>query len=177
MNTPRDRTASIEHTEYLWRKHFGYGLQPAKRFDLLLDDLRGWSDADWDINRQQYHQDYPEYRIVAGESSEGFDYISYFYDDERMLYADLKLDYLTTTLYETELWYMDLGRCIIPKPEKSYIIGRWMYYYFLKDSINGKLLGLFTNGKYICTDRKGLVIPILIFENEDEKTSFEEFFL
>ena len=72
---------------------------------------------------------------------------------------------------------MDLGRCIIPKPEKSYIIGRWMYYYFLKDSINGKLLGLFTNGKYICTDRKGLVIPILIFENEDEKTSFEEFFL
>lgn len=177
MNTPRDWTASIEHTEYLWRKHFGYGLQPAKRFELLLDDLRGWSDADWNINRQQYHQDYPEYRIVAGELSEGFDYISYFYDDERMFYADLRLNYLTTTLYATELWYMDLGRCIIPKPEKRYIIGQGMYYYFLKDSINGKLLGLFTKGKHICTDRKGLVMPILIFENEDERISFEEFFL
>ena len=28
MNTPRDKTASIEHTEYLWRKHFGYDLRP-----------------------------------------------------------------------------------------------------------------------------------------------------
>lgn len=52
MNTPRNMTASIEHTEYLWRKHFGYDLQPAKRFELLLEDIKGWSDADWDVNRQ-----------------------------------------------------------------------------------------------------------------------------
>lgn len=52
MNTPRNMTASIEHIEYLWRKHFGYDLQPAKRFELLLEDIKGWSDADWDVNRK-----------------------------------------------------------------------------------------------------------------------------
>ena len=43
MNTPRDKTASIEHTQYLWRKHFGYDLRPAQRFELLLEDYAGWS--------------------------------------------------------------------------------------------------------------------------------------
>ena len=136
MNTPRDKTANIEHTEYLWRKHFGYDLQPAKRFEILLDDYKNWSEADWDVKRQQYHKDYPEYKVIVGDSNEGYNYISYFYDDERMLYAELKLDYLTTTLYETELWYMDLGRCIIPKPEWKYLIEhRMVYYYFVKNTL------------------------------------------
>lgn len=176
MNTPRDKTANIEHTEYLWRKHFGYDLQPAKRFEILLDDYKNWSEADWDVKRQQYHKDYPEYKVIVGDSNEGYNYISYFYDDERMLYAELKLDYLTTTLYETELWYMDLGRCIIPKPEWKYLIEhRMVYYYFVKNTLNGRLLGLFTNGRFICTNRSGQEMPIMIFENEDERERFEKY--
>lgn len=178
MNTPRDKTASIEHTEYLWRKHFGYDLQPTKRFELLLEDYKGWSEANWNVSRQQYHKDYPEYRIIVGNSDDGYDHISYFYDDERMLYAELKLDYLSTTLYETEIWYMDLGRCIIPKPEWNYMIGqKIIYYYFIKNTMNGKLLGLITNGRYVCSNRSGQEMPIMIFENEDERRKFEEYLL
>ena len=111
-----------------------------------------------------------------GDSNEGYNYISYFYDDERMLYAELKLDYLTTTLYETELWYMDLGRCIIPKPEWKYLIEhRMVYYYFVKNTLNGRLLGLFTNGRFICTNRSGQEMPIMIFESEDERERFEKY--
>ncbi len=176
MNTPRDKTASIEHTEYLWRKHFGFDLRPAQRFELLLEDYTGWSEANWDSCKQKYHKDYPEYRIVVGESKDGKETLSYFYDDESMPWAELRLEYFTTVLYETELWYMDLGRCIIPKPEWRYIIGKGLYYYFLKDSINGKLLGLFTEGKYQCNNRSGIEMPIMIFENEREKNCFEDWF-
>ena len=127
MNTPRDKTASIEHTEYLWRKHFGYDLRPAQRFELLLEDYMGWSETNWDNCRQSYHKDYPEYRIVVGESKDGIETISYFYDDESMPWAKLSLEYFSTVLYETELWYMDLGRCIIPKPKWRFMIGKGLY--------------------------------------------------
>ena len=177
MNTPRDKTASIEHTEYLWRKHFGYDLRPAQRFELLLEDYAGWSETNWDNCRQSYHKDYPEYRIVVGESKDGRETLSYFYDDESMPWAKLNLEYFSTVLYETELWYMDLGRCIIPKPEWRFIIGKGLYYYFLKYSINGRLLGLFTEGTYQCNDRSGIEMPIMIFEHERERKRFEEWFL
>ena len=49
-----------------------------------------------------------------------------------MLYAPLELRYLTTTLYETELWYMDMGRCLIPKPEKKYMIEQGLFYYYIE---------------------------------------------
>ena len=88
--------------------------------------------------------------------------------------AELRFEYFTTILYETELWYMDLGRCIIPKPEWRHIIGKGLYYYFLKDSINGKLLGLFTEGKYQCNNRSGIEMPIMVFENERERNCFED---
>lgn len=178
MNTPREKTASVEHTEYLWRKRFGCDMQPAKRFEILLDDIYGWSDVNWDSCRQQYHCDYPEFRIIAGESFDGYSQISCFYDDEKMLYATLKLDYLSTTLYETELWYMDLGRCIIPKPEQRYIIDKsFFYYYFCKNTINGKLLGLLSKGRFVCNNRSGQEMPFMIFENDREKDNFEEWLL
>lgn len=65
-----------------------------------------------------------------------------------MLYAPLELRYLTTTLYETELWYMDMGRCLIPKPEKKYMIEQGLFYYYIElESLSGKLLPLFAYGK------------------------------
>ena len=57
------------------------------------------------------------------------------------------------------------------------MIGKGLYYYFLKDSINGKLLGLLTEGKYRCNDRSGIEVPIMIFEHDRERKSFEEWFL
>lgn len=177
INTPKEKTASIEHTEYLWRKHFGYDLRPSKRIELLLEDYGGWSEANWDSCRQKYHLDYPEFKIVVGESKDGKETLSYFYDDERMPWAELRLEYLSTSLYETELWYMDLGRCIIPKPEWKYMLGKGLYYYFLKDSVNGKLLGLFSNGKYECNNRSGIEMPIMIFDDDNERSSFEEWFM
>ena len=174
INTPRIQTASFEHTEYLWRRRFGIDMTPSEKLLRLLDNPEDWSETRWDVDRHSYNIYNPEYQINVLDSQDAYETISYFYDDERMLYAPLKLNYLTTTLYETELWYMDMGRCLISKPEHKYDMEHGLYYYYIeKDSLNGKLLPLFAYGKSQCCDRSGREVPIMIFENKEMRTEFE----
>ena len=174
INTPRIQTASFEHTEYLWRRRFGIDMTPSEKLLRLLDNPENWSETRWDVDRHSYNIYNPEYQINVLDSQDTSETISYFYDDERMLYAPLKLNYLTTTLYETELWYMDMGRCLIPKPEHKYDVEHGLYYYYIeKDSLNGKLLPLFAYGKSQCCDRSGREVPVMIFENREMRADFE----
>lgn len=48
---------------------------------------------------------------------------------------------------------------------------------FFKDSINGKLFGLFSKGKFRCNNRFGQEMPVMIFDNESERDKFEQWFL
>lgn len=177
INTPRESTANIEVTEYLWKKRFGYDLQPFDRYMRLLDDYRGWSEANWDTVRYKYYKMHPEYKISVGESREGYETLRFFYDNPIMFYAELHLDYYGTTLFETELWYMDEGGCIIPQPKyKSIGYSDYGYNYFVFDSVEGKILNFITNGKKRCHDRSGLDVPVLLFNNGQEIHIFEEYF-
>ncbi len=173
-NTQPKETASVEQTEYLWRKRFGYDLTPFQRLLILLEQPKSWSEANWDTKRHSYNQESPEYQIIAEESSDGYEDLAYFYDNDTMFYSVLKLNYLSTTLYETELWYMDEGRCLIPAPEKKFLQNQKLfYYYIMMDSINGKLLPFFNYGKYQCHNRVDLEIPVLLFRNQKEQIEFE----
>lgn len=176
MNTPRKGTANDADAEYLWKKRFGYDLEPYERYLFLLNDYRGWSDTNWDTVRYQYYKVHPEYKISVSESKEGFETLRFFYDDPTMQYAELHLDYYGTTLYETELWYMDCGRCILPKPQHKSIGMEYLYLYYLRDSIDGKLLTLITDGKGKCQDRCGLDVPVLLLADEQEQLAFESYF-
>ena len=149
-------------------------MTPAQKLLQLLDNTENWSLTTWDVDRHSYNMYSPEYQILVLDSHEGFETLGYFYDDEKMLYAPLKLNYLTTTLYETELWYMDMGRCLIPKPESRYEIeNRRFYYYIELDSLNGKLLPFFAYGKYQCNNRSGVQMPVLIFNDSNERLEYE----
>lgn len=68
INTPRELTASLEHTEYLWRKRFGIEKTPSQKLMLLLDDINGWSETEWDEQRYSYNIQSPEYQIIVLES-------------------------------------------------------------------------------------------------------------
>ena len=112
---------------------------------------------------------------MAGKSKNGYENLAFFYDNEKMFYASLKLQYLSTTLYETELWYMDGARCLIALPDKKHLENlKIFYYYILKDSINGKLLPFFNYGKFQCHNRSGGEMPILLFHNKNEQEKFEK---
>lgn len=178
VNTPRVTTASYEHTGWLWRKRFGVNLIPSEKLLLLLENRDAWSNTRWEADQHSYNKYSPEYQICVMDSADGYETLRYFYDDERMLYAPLKLNYLTTTLYETELWYMDMGRCLIPKPEVKYSLeNHYLYYYIELDSLNGKLLPLLAYGKNQCNNRSGQQMPVLIFENECSRLEFESWML
>lgn len=177
MNTPRRETANYAVTEYLWKKRFGYDIKPYERYSILLDDYMGWSDTNWDTIKYQYYKELPEYKISVGESEKGYETLRFFYDDPAMLYAELHMDYYGTTLYETELWYMDCGRCIIPKPEHKSLGMEYLYLYFIQNSIDGKLLTLITQGKGRCQNRTGQDVPVLIFADEQEQLNFESYFI
>lgn len=175
INTPRNQTANYEHTEYLWRRRFGMDMTPSERFLYFLEDIQNWSETKWDIDKHSYCIASPEYQLYALDSNDGYETLSYFYDDERMLYAPLELRYLTTTLFETELWYMDMGRCLIPKPDRHAMIEQGLFYYYIElDSLNGKLLPLFAYGNKQCNNRSGQQMPVLIFETEETRLSFEK---
>lgn len=175
--TKYSRYTTKSVTEFLWRKRFGIDLSPSQKLLHLLEHTEDWSETTWDSDRHSYNLKSPEYQIIVLDSDEGYETLSYFYDDEKMLYAPLQLKYLTTTLYETELWYMDMGRCLIPKPEIRYKIENGLFYYYIeKDSLSGKLLPFFAYGKYQCNNRSGQQIPVLIFDNSQERFEFEDWF-
>ena len=177
INTPKECIASMEHTEYLWRKRYGYDIRPSERFALLLDDYGKWSEANWDNNRKSFHMDFPEYQIIASKPCKGYEHIRYFYDDEKMLYSEVNLDYLTTTLYSTQFWFMDMGRCIIPRLKPCNLDYRGFYFYINRDTYEGKLLILLTHGEFCCRNRSGQEMPILLFANDAERESFNDFYL
>ena len=52
----------------------------------------------------------------------------------------------------------------------------YFYYYIEKDSLSGKLLPFFAYGKYQCNNRSGQQIPVLIFDNSQERFEFEDWF-
>lgn len=173
-NTPTNGTASIEQTEYLWRKRFGYDLTPFQRLLNLLETPERWSETNWDSCRHNYNLEFPEFQIIIEESKNGYEELAYFYDNEKMFYAPLKINYLSTTLYETELWYMDEARCLITLPESKHMDNQHIfYYYILKGSVNGKLLPFFNYGKFQCHNRSGVEMPILLFHNKMEQEEFE----
>lgn len=177
INTPRESTANIRITEYLWKKRFGYDMKPHDRYIKLLEDCAGWSETNWDTVRYQYYLEHPEYKISVSESKAGYETLRFFYDDPTMFFADMHLDYYGTTLYETEMWYMDCGRCILPRPQYKSIGMEYQYLYFVQNSLDGKILNLITNGKGRCQDRNGLPVPVLIFRDEIERQAFEEYFI
>jgi len=176
MNTDRDKTANIHDTEYLWKKRFGYDLQPYDRFLYLLDDINGWSECNWDSVKYQYYKMHPEFKISIDDTKPIYENLSFFYDDPQMIFSPMKLDYYGTTLYETEFWGMDMGRCNIPKPECASIGISYRYYYYIKNSIHWKLFRLMNKNKEVCCDRSGMIVPVMIFDDDRDRMKFENYF-
>lgn len=78
-NTPKDSTADIDKTEYLWRKRFGIELSPLEKSIFLLHNSRNWhpigTDGQHSSNRyagQYYHKQFPEFNLKYTECEERF---------------------------------------------------------------------------------------------------------
>ena len=178
-NTPIDGNADINHVEYLWHKRFGIDLPPKERLFLLLDDVDKWN-CDWGRKNYAYHSDAPEFqikRIGMLEKAKLPEPVAYFYASPEMYIAKMCIMYHSTILHETELWTFDEMRKELPKASSFMVPGRWgfRYYYYLLDTIDGKLFNLFTKGTLDITSRGKDFHQFLIFADLVEKQSFDTY--
>ena len=94
-----------------------------------------------------------------------------------MYLAPLNVLFHNTIIHETELWSFDYFRKYLPKAENYCISGKgeFWYSYYLLDSIEGKMLRLFTHGSLDISSREPNYNQLLIFQNEQEKEAFDKY--
>ena len=176
-NTPIDKNADINDVEYLWRKRFGIDRSPKDRLMILLDDIDKWI-IDWGNKKYAFHIDHPEYKMEQiGDMQAAWWPSAAFYSHPTMHIAPLNIMFHNTIIHETELWSYDEFRKYLPKAKNSVIPGHvdsW-YSYYLLDSIEGKLLRLFTRGSLDISSREPNYNQLLIFQDVREKESFDKY--
>lgn len=165
--------------EYLWRKRFGIDLSPKEKIMFLLDDVEKWV-FDWGNKKYAYHVDHPEYKIVqVGDMHQGWWPSAAFYSHPVMHIAPLNIKYNDTIIHETELWSYDCFRKYLPKAENNSVSGKvdFWYSYYLLDSIEGKMLKLFTHRTLDLSSREPNYHQLLIFQDAMEKEAFDKYLM
>ena len=176
-NTAIDKQADINDIEFLWRKRFGIDLPIMERLHVLLSETDKWV-FDWGNKKYCYHIDFPEFQIIQMDDlKQGWWPSAAFYTHPVMHLAKLNITYHNTVIYETELWVFDQFRKYLPKAENSSVYQQpnFWYTYYTLDSIEGKMLKIFTWGSCNISSREPNYNQLLIFEDEEEKRDFDSF--
>ena len=178
-NTAIDKQADINDVEFLWRKRFGIELPIMERLHILLSETDKWI-FDWGNKKYCYHTDYPEFQIIQVDDVEqGWYPAAAFYAHPVMHFARLNITYHSTVIYETELWVFDQLRKYLPKAENYSIEqhANFWYTYYTLNSIEGRLLHIFTHGNCDISSREPNYNQLLIFENDADKQNFDAYLL
>lgn len=180
-NTNIDKSADINHIEYLWKKRFLLNRPPLEQVKQKLKEKEEWIEEE----DGYYHVFNPEYKITLKYDDEAGhpEFYSYLMDNESTSYGILTIKYFETTLYSKQYVVLDGGRYITPTPSWGFIGDRWKhgqfysYKYFLLDSID-YILHQFLYSEEDHEERAAkerLYEGILIYENEMERHLFEEY--
>lgn len=176
-NTPIDKQADINDIEYLWRKRFGMDLTIMERLNILLEDTDKWV-FDWGNKKYCYHVDFPEFQILqAEEMQQGWVPAAAFYTHPVMYLARLNIMYHGTIIYETILWSFDEFRKYLPEAKNDTVKNEFWYSYYLLNSIEGKMLKIFTHGSCNISSREPNYHQLLIFKDGNEKQDFDDYVL
>lgn len=176
-NTAIDKQADINDIEFLWRKRFGIDLPIMERLHILLSEADKWV-FDWENKKHCYHIDFPEFQIIQMEDlKQSWWPSAAFYAHPVMHFAKMNITYYNTVIYETELWVFDQFRKYLPKAKNSSVCQQpnFWYTYYTLDSIEEKILKIFTYGSCNISSREPNYNQMLIFEDEDDKRDFDLF--
>lgn len=179
-NTSIDRSADINHTEYLWRKRFYIDETPLERFRHYLSKSDGW-DTTQDCDAGYFYKSAPEYTIIS-ESDEGkigYEYYMFGQVDLTPHWWLVTLKYYQTAIAQFQGIALDGGRSFVIAPKRAYdlySIGISSIGYFIQNDLRSRLLEFFHQKetpeempfhKYMNT--------VLVFSSEDESNQFFEY--
>lgn len=183
-NTPKDKSASYDLQEKLWRKHFGIDKTARERLEILLKNKEDWVNES--NSTVYYNKYYPEFRIIEedDENNNGFDLLF-------LGQINLSSDWTTIRIYyhQTELVYLkglilDSGRLATIIPDISFTdfpmkYSKRSYRYFIKDSLKHYLLELYREEPSLYSEEsvalRNYLKWILQFNSEEEKNEFDTY--
>jgi hypothetical protein len=179
-NTDIDKSADINHIEYLWRKRFLLNRPPLEQIKQKLQ-YKG----EWKREEANYYNIYnPEFTVDLEYDHEiGHpEFYSYLMTNQSTSYGTLEIKYFGTKLYSSQFVILDSGRYITVVPKSGFIgngnpIEETFYYkFYVKESLDYIL------HKFLQSDdheavwaRNRLYSGIVIYNNELEREMFEEY--
>lgn len=143
-NTPKDKSADINHVEYLWKKRFGLLSTPMERIHLYLQHPGDWANSP-SVEDKRYYKYAPEYTIEhtyePDDRRGGYEYYSFAQTNSRLHWCDIRICYHQTVLEELRGVILDGGRYFTASPNTDGVsINRsceWdvLYKYMVKGEI------------------------------------------
>ena len=178
-NTPKDRSADINHVEYLWKKRFLLTRPPLQQIENKLKYIEEWKYED----RTYYNIYNPEFKICIIEEDDRNkpEFYAYNMYNSSVMYKNLQIKYYETKLYSKQLVVLDSAIFITPTPQWVFLyfgerrLGKkYSFKYYVKNSLDYKILQFLLKGdsEEAQYAYNRLCEVVLVFENELEKENF-----
>jgi len=185
-NTPKNMSADISAIALMWRERFGLDMSPLEKVKIYLLDYDGWK---WDGVDFAYYKYFPEFTIQIGPSSERSGK-SVWWDrwpvDEPLTESTYEIKYHNTQLAKLRVIHCHREGISFPYPDVGYVqtdnaahvdaTNTYSLFYYVKDTLGYSLLHHLFRGNLTniqsCTKPPIKRLPLLIFENDEEKDSF-----
>ncbi|RMA90901.1 AlbA family DNA-binding domain-containing protein [Priestia megaterium] len=178
-NTDINKSADVNHVEYLWKKRFLLNKPPLEQIKNKISHKE-----EWQQEGSHYYNIYnPEFTIHIEEEECGEDpeFYAYAMYNESVYYKSLEIRCYNTKLYSDQVVVLDSGRYKTPIPNWEFLhfdsdslYTDYAFKYFIKTDIDYKLVEFLfnsTNHEELIAHRR-LSEVILIFENLLEKNEF-----
>lgn len=179
-NTDIDKSADINHLEYLWKKRFLLNRPPLEQIKQKLRFKKEWR-REGDIFYNIYN---PEFTVCLKYDDEiGHpEFYSYLMMNQSTTYGMLDIKCFGTKLYSQQFVVLDSGRYVTVVPEWGYIGKRYTsnddyyYKYFVKGSLDFILHEfLLSDNHEAIWARDRFYSGIVIYNSEIERELFEEY--
>lgn len=188
QNTPIDKGATWSEIEDIWRHHFGLDESPLIRVEGLLGDKDHWRDlTSLDSSEDKYYEFEPEFTVLhyADYERTGYEYYMLGQTDSTPGWYNIEVRYFQTVICSRLGVALDGGRYFTPAPPCSFfnwgerrrgILSDLTYCFFLANSIEWALNGFFfdESSPSAARARKLFLDNVVLYEDEDERRSFED---
>lgn len=184
-NTPIDKSADINHVEYLWRKRFRLDDTPLEKIGLYINNVHDWEDSPIEYEMCKFYKKSPEY-IIKEESDDtrtGYEFYLFSQMDSSPHWYLVTLYYHQTAIEQFQGMALDGARCFVIVPDMSGIsfskYGHWdiSYRYYEINTLKYKLQCFYRQdgGAEYEYDLSRFMECVLLFNSDVEREQFEQY--
>ncbi len=179
-NTPIDKSADINHVEYLWRKRFYIDETPLAKFSFFLSDPSEWAPIE-DSDMGFFCKTAPEYTIICEPDStrNGYEYYLFGQVDHTPSWWYVTLKYHQTAIERFLGISLDGGRSFVVAPSRDhdlYKMGISFVAYYVRNTLLSRLLEFFHQRETVEEYSYNTFLnAVIVFHSDDERACFLEY--